>query len=65
MADFLTDEEVAEREAEIERDELNALGYYDSTPDVCSLCLGPSENELCDPCADYDAWMQTRQAVGG
>jgi hypothetical protein len=65
MADFLTDEEVAEHEAEMERDELTDLGYYDPTPGVCSLCLGPSGNELCDPCADYDAWMQTRQAVGG
>jgi hypothetical protein len=65
MTDFLSDEEVAEREAAMERDALTDLGYYDSTPGVCSLCLGASENELCPPCADYDAWVQTRQTVGG
>jgi hypothetical protein len=62
--DLYSDEEVAEREAELERDELTDLGYYDRTPGVCSLCLAPSENELCDPCADYDAWVRTRQPVG-
>jgi hypothetical protein len=62
--DFLTDAEVAEREAEMERDGLTDLGYYDA-PKVCSLCLARSENELCEPCADYDAWVQTRQTVGG
>jgi hypothetical protein len=62
--DFLTDDQVSEREAELERDELTDLGYYDQTPGVCSLCLAPSENELCEPCADYDAWVQTSQTVG-
>jgi hypothetical protein len=61
--DLYSDEEVAERQAEMERDELTDLGYYD-TPKICSLCLAPSANELCPPCADYDAWVQTRQAVG-
>lgn len=61
--DLLSDEEVAEREALIERDELTDKGYFDE-PKVCSLCLAPSQDELCPPCADYDAWVQTRQAVG-
>ena len=65
MVDFLTDEEVAERQAEMERDELTDLGFYDSTSGVCSLCLAPSQAELCPPCADYDAWVQTQQTVGG
>jgi hypothetical protein len=58
--DLLSDEEVAEREGEMERLELADRGFY-SEPKVCSLCLGPTEDgELCDPCASYDSWMQDR-----
>jgi hypothetical protein len=48
----------------MDRDELTDLGYYDPAPGVCSLCLAPSENELCEPCADYEAWVQTQQVAG-
>jgi len=66
LADAYSEEEIAEREAEIEREQLADLGMYDPSPQVCSLCLGLAEGgELCDPCADYSAWQQTQQTVGG
>ena len=65
LADAYSDEEIAEREALMDRDELADQGFY-SEPKVCSLCLGHAQDgDLCPPCADYDAWVQTRQAVGG
>ena len=66
LADAYSDEEIAEREAEIEQEQLADLGMYHPSPQVCSLCLGKADDgDLCSPCADYSAWQQTHQTVGG
>jgi hypothetical protein len=54
------DEEIAEREAEIERDLLADLGLFDETG-VCELCTATTRNgSLCEPCQAYDEFMQDK-----
>jgi hypothetical protein len=55
-----SDEEIAEREALLERDVNADLGLYDQ-PAVCELCRTSVPNgPLCEACEGYDRWMQDR-----
>jgi hypothetical protein len=66
LASFPTAEEAAEAESLIERDELADLGLYEQAGGICELCTAVIQGgSLCEPCSDYDAWVQTRQTVGG
>ena len=55
-----SDEEIAEREALLERDLLADEGLFDETG-VCELCMATTRNgSLCEPCQAYDEWMHER-----
>jgi hypothetical protein len=55
-----SDEEIAEREALLERDLLADTGAEDELA-ACELCTATTRNgSLCEPCAAYDEWMGER-----
>jgi hypothetical protein len=64
--DLCTNEDAAEAESLMDRDELIDLGYFDPDPKPqrqyvpCDLCQTPVINfgprSMCKPCEDYQRW---------
>jgi hypothetical protein len=56
--DTYTDEEAAEAESLMDRDELLDAGLFDETGGcaVCGTSIPVGERDTCDPCAGYEKW---------